>query len=128
MKIILLSIIFLLTISCSKEIKNRSDFEDNVINLILEKPNGKQIEFPEIYDSLAKRIPDQKDEKLLLVEKLKLRGFKIINSGRGNYPPLGPRIVIVTMKKDNCECEVSKIYYSTISENEFKMTESISCK
>lgn len=44
---------------------------------MLEKPNGNQIEFPEIYDSLAKEIPNDREEKLILVEKLKWRGFKI---------------------------------------------------
>lgn len=115
-------------ISCSEKEKTNLDFEDKVIDLVIENSNGKPIEFTEIYDSLAKNFPEDKSEKLMLVEKLKLKGFKIINWGRGNYPPLGPRIIVVTLKKEDCECEVAKIYYSTISESEFIMTERINCK
>ena len=126
------SLLFLITsfliISCTQKNEPKSGFEDKIIDLVIENANGKSIEFPEIYDSLTKNIPEDNVEKLILVEKLKSKGFKVINSGRGNYPPLGPRIVIFTLKKENCECEVAKIYYSTISDSVYNMTERISCK
>lgn len=115
-------------LSCNKSKELKLDFIDKTIDLVIENSNGESIEFPDLYTNLTNKIDDDKDEKLKLVEKLKLKGFKVVNWGRGNNPPIGPRIVSVTLRKEECECEVTKIYYSTISESEYKMTEKIKCK
>lgn len=121
-------VITFLFLSCSKSKPLKSSFIDKTLDLVIENSNEESIEFPDLYADLTNKIPDDKDEKLKLVEKLKLRGFNVINWGRGNNPPIGPRIISVTLKKEECECEVTKIYYSTISESEYKMTEKIKCK
>ena len=98
-------LVVVLFISCSK----KQDSNDALLDFIMEKQNGKYIEFPELYNQLANKIPDDKNEKLILVEKLKNKGFEVKSYGRGNYPPLGPRIISVKLKSKNCECEVDKI-------------------
>jgi hypothetical protein len=116
-----------MSLSCSEKKVRKSDFVDQVLDLVIKNSNGEPVEFPELYDKLAETIPDDNKEELKLVEKLKAKGFKFINWGRGNHM-LGPRIIIITLKKENCECEVAKIYYSTNSETEYSMTERVSCK
>jgi hypothetical protein len=121
-------VITFLFLSCNKSKELKPNFIDKTLDLIIENSNGESIEFPDLYTNLTNKIDDDKDEKLKLVEKLKLKGFKIVNWGRGNNPPTGPRIVSVSLRKEECECEVTKIYYFTVSESEYKMTEKIKCK
>lgn len=125
--IYLLSITFLL-ISCSKNNESKSDFIDKTLDIVIDYSNGESLEFPTLYKDLTTKIPDDKDEKLKLAQRLKLKGFKVINWGRGNNPPVGPRIINITLRKEDCQCEVTKIYYSTVSEFEYQMTEKITCK
>ena len=126
--------ILLILISCvNREKKEKIEklfdaFYEKTLDDIIEKSNGQSIEFRDLYQELADKIPDDKDEKLILVQKLKTRGFEVTNYERGNYPPLGPRIIIVNMKKKNCECEVSKKYYSTNSDSLYRMSETVNCK
>ena len=127
MRKIQLLIALVLFFSCTEKQKSNSDFYDKVLSVVIENSNGKPVEFPELYDTLADTIAGDKYEKLKLVEKLKTKGFKITDWGRGNYPPLSSRIIIVTMQKEDCKCEVAKIYYSTISGFKYSMTERISC-
>ncbi len=120
-------IVFLFLISCSEKQKTNRNFTDQIIDVTIETSSGESIEFPQLYDSLTYKIADDNDEKVKLVEKLKAKGFKVTNSGRGNFPPLGPRIVCVTLKKSDCECEVAKIYYSTTNDSLYQMAERIKC-
>ena len=121
-------LVFFLLNSCTKKKESNSDFYDKVLDLAIENSNGESVEFPELYDKLVTKIADDNNEKLKLVEKLKQKGFKVTNWGRGNHPPHGPRIIIINLKKDSCECEVAKIYYSTVDDTLYNMTERISCK
>jgi len=127
MKNIFFLILLFLFISCSEKKESKIGFDDKILNLVIENSNGESVEFPELYDKLTDKIADDNQEKLKLVDKLKARGFKVTNWGRGNHP-LGPRIIIITLKKEDCECDVAKIYYSTSSETEYSMAERISCK
>lgn len=102
-------------------------FYDKALDFVIENSKGEIVEFPEIYDSLSRSIPYDDKEKLKLVEKLKAKGFKVTNWGRGNHS-LGPRIIVINMKKNNCECEIAKTYYSTSNDSLYQMTEKISCK
>jgi hypothetical protein len=124
----LLAIVFITLTSCSKEHQMNGDFVDKVLDLTIETSTGELIELPELYDKLADRIPDDSNEKLVIVERLKSRGFTVTNWGRGNMPPLGPRIVSIQFQKDNCSCDVSKMYYSTTVDSLFQVVERISCK
>src|SRR5690348_15494874 len=115
-KILTIMLLVILT-SCSQQHSLGKDFIDQLLDLTTgtsskEYLGGEYIQLTNMYDTLAHNIPEDKDEKLILVERLKKRGFEITNWGRGNFPPLGPRIVIVELKKENCICEVSKIYYA----------------
>jgi hypothetical protein len=127
--IILFSILFL---SCNEKPKSKStNFNEKVVDFAIENSNNKFIELPDLYDSVSKEIVERdEDERLILVQILKKKGFEITNWGRGNHP-LGPRIIVLNLKKDNCECEVQKIYYSSdaVASGEiYKTTESIRCK
>lgn len=124
--IIFISVFF---ISCSEKPKKQStDFNEKLVDFAIENSNDKFIELPNLYDSLSKEIvAKDEDEKLILVQILKKRGFKITDWGRGNHP-LGPRIVVLNLKKHNCECEVQKIYYAYQQDTIYNTTERIKCK
>lgn len=126
--IILFSVLFF---SCNKKTENKSvNFNEKIVDFAILISNNKLIELHDLYDSSPKRIVEKdENEKLVLVQILKKKGFKIINWERGNHP-LGPRIIIFNLKKNNCECEVQKIYYSSdaFPKEIYKITESIRCK
>lgn len=82
------------------------------------------IEFPNISDSLYSRIPELSELKI--ANRLKNQGFRVIESGKGNFTR-GPRIVSKTLKKGGCFCMVSKVYYQTTVDNVFEATERLVC-
>jgi len=127
MRNILLLFFSLLLGSCTVKKEPNLGFYDKALDFVIENSNGEIVEFPEIYDSLTSTIPDDDKEKLKLVEKLKAKGFTVTNWGRGNHM-LGPRIIVINMKKNNCECEIAKTYYATSIDSLYQMTEKISCK
>lgn len=127
MRNILFLFFLLLICSCSEKKEPKLGFYDKALDFVIENSNGEIVEFPEIYDSLAHSIPEDDKEKLKLVEKLKAKGFKVIHWGRGNHP-LGPRIIVINMKKNNCDCEIAKTYYTTSNDSLYQMTEKISCQ
>ena len=86
----------------------------------------KKLEFIDLYPILDS-IASDKYEKLVLVDIMKSKGFKITNWGRGNWME-GPRIVCFTMSNGQCECQISKLYYPTEEKGRFKVTERIECK
>jgi hypothetical protein len=115
-------------ISSAQQSENKEDFTEKILNFVISNMDDESVELENLYDGTTERIFDDNNEKLVLVEKLKKRGFKQVNFERGNFPPLGARIVNITLKKDDCECEVSKIYYFTTSDNVFITKEKIRCK
>lgn len=126
-------ILLLISVSCSQRQSSDKDFIDKLLDL--ETATSSEEYLPEeyvqltsLYDKLAHELPADKDEKLVLVERLKQRGFEVTNWGRGNFPPLGPRIVIIELTKGNCVCEVHKIYYATIADTLYQQAEGINCK
>ncbi len=125
-KFILFFLFFLF--SCAENVQESKTSVDEILDLTIKNADGTSVEFPDLYDSLIYVIPEDKDEKLILSEKLKIKGFKITNWGRGNCPPLGPRIISLTMTKPGCECEISKIYYSTTIDTLYSVREGIKCK
>lgn len=123
----ILVLIFLL--GCQKNLDSKTitkDFVEGIVEFAILNKNDQSIELPALYDSLSIGLPEQSE--FILAESLKKKGFKEIESGRGNYPPRGPRIVIKTFEKGDCICWVSKIYYFTTYDNLFEMSERISCK
>jgi hypothetical protein len=125
--IIFISIFFF---SCNEKPKiQTTEFNEKIVEFAIENSNNKFIELPNLYDSLSKEIvAKDEDEKLILVQILKTKGFEVKDWGRGNHP-LGPRIISLKLKKGNCECEVLKTYYSTddLPGEIYKTTESIRC-
>ena len=126
-----LILISIFLFSCNENPKNQAtEFNEKVVDFAIENSNNKFIELPNLYDSLSKEIVAKDEvEKLILVQILKKKGFEVKNSGRGNHP-LGPRIIVFTLKKESCECEVKKTYYSSedFPGEIYATTESIRCK
>jgi len=100
---------------------------ENMLEFILAQKDNQLIEFPTLYDELCTEIADDSAESLILAEHLKDRGFEVINWGRGNFPPRGARIVILTMQRETCFCEVSKTYLLTTLDNHYQLSEQIRC-
>lgn len=115
--------------TCNEKLSRRGDdFVEEVVDLAVRLKNNRPIELSTLYDSLATTLPADSVETLVLAEELKRKGFKVIDWGRGNFPPNGVRIVVLGLKKDSCYCSVSKMYYSTIRNDLYQIRESISCK
>ncbi len=100
----------------------------NVMDLVIKEKNNFPVEFPDLYDSSAHMLPPDSSEKLILGNYLKSKGFKVINWGRGNFYPLGPRIFVLDFEKDDCICSVHKMYYNSPDSTCYEMRESISCE
>lgn len=87
--------------------------------------------FVDIYDKFESYVED-KNERIEIVEKLKLKGFTINNIRHSNW--LGEsKIIRVSLTNKNCNCNVEKVFrydYSKPSKTDkmFKVTERINCK
>jgi len=128
MRKLTLLLFLVLLVSCKQEkITHIKNFEESIVEFAIEQKNNREIELKDLYDSLTNKIPDDGNEKSVIVQILKQKGFKITNYGRGNFAN-GPRVIIYNLKNKNCECEVSKYYYSTTDSTTYLRTETISCK
>lgn len=128
MRILTLLLSLVLLVSCKQEkITHLKKFEENIVDFAIEQKNSREIELKDLYDSLTRKIPDDQNEKSIIVQILKRKGFTITNWGRGNFAN-GPRVIIYNLKNKNCECEVAKYYYSTADSATYLRTEAISCK
>lgn len=81
------------------------------------------IEYIDLYPRIHSIAIDS-TEKLILVQQLKENGFTVEHWGRGNFMQ-GPRMVSITMKKDDCTLRVDKLYYDTDTVGTFRVTERI---
>jgi hypothetical protein len=100
--------------------KSIADIDKSIENL----SDGLALEF--VYPQ-QEIIPEK--DSLLLIHKLKQKGFKIIDSGRGNWMN-GPRIISYTLESDDFVCRVDKLYYSdslNSKANKYKVTERFAC-
>jgi hypothetical protein len=115
--------------SCEEkpEAKIENDYTDRVINFAIEHPGDRTIEFPDLYSGTTNFLPSDKDENLILAEKLKMRGFKMTGFNRENSQLSGRRIVSMGFESPDCNCSVSKVYYSTANISEYIRTERIKC-
>jgi hypothetical protein len=128
-------IFFLLIINsswmaCKSTVKktiSKADFNEAVLDWATSRKDNQPVELPNIYDSLVTIIAEDRNEKIILAEMLKKRGFSVIDAGRGNYPPRGPRIFSLTLQKGDCICKVDKIYYNTVDSNTWEPAERICC-
>ncbi len=117
-----------LLLSCNEREQISTNSTDQILDIIINNSDGINVEFLDLDKDQVINIPEDKYEKSILAEKLKLKGFKVVNWGRGNFPPLGPRIINLTLKKSDCECEVSKMYYSTTDDTLYSVREKIKCR
>lgn len=81
------------------------------------------IEYIDLYPR-THSIAIDSTEKMVLVEQLKQNGFTVEHWGRGNFME-GPRMVSITLKKDDCTLRVDKLYYDTDTVGTFRVTERI---
>lgn len=104
-----------------------ANLTDKVITLAIQTRTGEAIELPQLYPHAVNYIAPDNDQNLILADRLALRGFKKIRSGRVDQQLSGRRTFVVTMAKDDCICEVSKIYYSTANVSQYIVSEGIAC-
>jgi len=81
------------------------------------------IDFYTVLDS----IPADTNDRLVLVDSFKTKGYVVTNHGRGNWPG-GPRMVSVTLANNECVCQVDKLYHLTQVEGSYSVTERIKCR
>ncbi len=103
-----------------------SKTNQEIIDLIIQAKNNEFVEFSDIYETSASAIKSDEEEKILLVQFLKKKGFKVENWGRGNFP-YGPRIISIEMVKADCRCDVAKLYYSYDNDGTNEVKEKIRC-
>ncbi|WP_447642803.1 MULTISPECIES: hypothetical protein [Chitinophagaceae] len=129
----LILIFSLVLFSCGQKEKPKpepKDFAEKVVDFTIANADTTEdriIELPRLYDRLTDSIPEDGNEKLILAEILKTKGFEVTNWGRGNFP-LGERVVSLTLKNDSCECRVDKMYYDTMEKGYYDIRESIQCR
>jgi hypothetical protein len=130
MKHVFRATILLLLSGCAKEVKVNDDidFTDRVITFAVDHPEDTFVEMPGLYETHATHIPQAADEQFILAEKLEARGFKVVDTGSVNNQLSGRRMATLTLVKDNCECEVDKVYYSTLNVSQYVRTERIKCR
>jgi hypothetical protein len=105
--------------------ENQAMFPENIVDLAIKTKDKNVIELPMMYDSLIRVLPEGETTKLgeILVKK----GFTQIEAKQGNWGNRGPRFVHRSFRKDDCICNVSKMYYTTTNDKLFEIHESIHC-
>lgn len=102
--------------------KVNQTFIDTLMTQICSTENIEIIDLYPILDTIA----SDSFEKIILVDKLKTKGFTVTDWGRGNWQG-GPRIISFKMTDTHCECQIDKLYYSTENKDKFKVTERMKC-
>ncbi|MES2412022.1 MAG: hypothetical protein V4535_11320 [Bacteroidota bacterium] len=120
-----LSTFFLLFVSTAFA-QELSETNQQIIDLIIHAKNNEFVEFSDMYETTATAIKSDEEEKILIVQFLKKKGFKVENWGRGNFP-YGPRIISIEMVKADCRCDVAKLYYTYDSDGTIEVKEKIRC-
>lgn len=103
------------------------NFLTEIVDLSVKSSSGEEVLILNLYDSLVTDIPDDSDENFYLVEELERKGFIVTGWGRGNFPQVGPRRIDVQLRRQNCKCVVSKIYFNTHADSLYQVVEGISC-
>jgi hypothetical protein len=104
-----------------------NDFTDKIVNLIIKEQDYQFLEFPQLYFNTVTFIPPIDQEYSILVKRLEERGFKAVSLNQINQQLSGRRIMSVILTKEQCECEVQKIYYSTANISEYIVSERMRC-
>ena len=109
-----------------EEKKQLGDFTDRILDFAIENAEDKFIELPDLYPKTIE-MPSENREAFLLAEKLKNKGFKVKKQTAGSYSVSGIKVVTIVLNKSFCDCEVSKTYYPTPFEGQYKVTEKVRC-
>jgi hypothetical protein len=130
MKKITLLLLIVFAFSCQDDSgqsapEKQNLFPENVVDLAIKTKDKNVIELPMMYDSLVTVLPQDENTKLgqILVNK----GFQEIEARQGNWGNRGPRFVHRSYRKDDCICNVSKMYYTTTNDKLYEIHESINC-
>lgn len=117
--------LLLLMVSCQEQ-PVAKDFDDRILDIVIETRNGRTIAFPDLYGRTFE-IPDASKEMLIVTEKLKSRGFTVTETTSNVQGFTGVRSVTQKLVKDGCHCTVTKTYGRTAYVSEFAVTENINC-
>ena len=116
--------LLLLMTACQEQ--PAQDFDQRILEVVVETRNGRTIAFPDLYGRTFE-IPDAKSERLIVSEKLLSLGFTITETANNVQGFTGIRSVTQKLVKDGCDCQVTKTYGRTAYVNEYAVTETISC-
>ena len=105
-----------------------ADFDQRVLDLLIETRNGRWLELPDLYDKTVIGIAEENAENLILVEKLKQRGYRTSETKRDINGLSGERLITVSMTDGKCPCEVVKIYRPTSFVSQYAVSEKIKCQ
>lgn len=79
---------------------------------------------------ILQELPRSDTDHSIVKSLLFKDGFELIEGGWGNWPK-GPRIIISTYKKGDCNCVVSKMYYDNAKMKDgyydLRVSEKITC-
>ena len=109
---------------CANKENTAQPSPEEVADLAIGLHDSTETEIKNVYKRKVK-LNVTFDDTIHLGRILKRKGFTQTNWGQGNWQQ-GPRIMMLTLRKGNCECEVIKRYYST-KDTLFLPTESIAC-
>ena len=128
---IVLAVQFAMLFSCSRNNGGNEkidyNFIESTIDFILEQKDNNTVELISFHDSSVSIVSNENNERIILSETLKKKGFKTINFSQGKIPPNGPIITSITLQRENCICLVDKLYYTSNSEPGYEVTERITC-
>jgi hypothetical protein len=116
----------LLLMSCNEKAVS-TDFDERLLDLVIETRNGRTIELPDLYGKVFE-IPEEKKENLILSGKLRARGFRLLETENVVRGFTGVRVITQRLTKEGCDCEVTKTYNRTAYVDEYAVSEKIKCE
>ena len=125
MKNLFILLILMFLTSC-KEKPEPGDFNDRILDFAIANAEDKFIELPDLYPK-SMTMSLENEEKFILSEKLKRKGFAIKSQTAGIYSVSGIKVITAVLNKAFCDCEVRKTYYPTPFEGQYKVTEKVRC-
>lgn len=125
-RVILILIACFCLLSCAQK-ETPADFDERILDLLIETRNGRSIELPDLYGKVFE-IPDTASERLILSKKLEARGFTLTETANAVQGITGVRTVRQLLTKDGCNCEITKTYGRTAFVGQYAVSEKIKCE
>lgn len=104
------------------------DYHDKLIDFAIENRSDTFLELPDLYDGNERPRPDFENDKMILAEKLRARGFKAGIARLSTLPLEGQQMVAQKWVGENCECDVVKTYRVTPLISKYAVSEKIKCR